>query len=90
MLNSLSNHVHDLVGGLAAVLTTVAFIPQARLTWKMRRAEGVSLGMYSILTTGLALWLVYGLIIGAWPVIIANAFTLMLAMFILGMKVRFG
>lgn len=82
--------LHNLVGSLAAVLTTLAFVPQAWLTWKTRRAEGVSLGMYSIFTIGVALWLVYGLMLGAWPVIIANLITLVLAVFILGMKLRFG
>lgn len=83
-------HLGDVIGGLAATLTTIAFIPQAWLTWKTRRADGVSLGMYSIFTTGIALWLVYGCILGAWPVIIANALTLALALFILAMKLRFG
>lgn len=83
-------HLDDLVGTLAAMLTTAAFIPQAWLTWKTRRTEGISLGMYSIFTTGVALWLTYGLLIGAWPVIIANTLTLALALFILAMKLRFG
>lgn len=81
---------HNLVGALAAALTTIAFIPQAWMTWKTRRADGVSLGMYTIFTTGVALWLLYGVLIGAWPVIIANIFTLALALFILVMKLRFG
>ncbi len=80
----------NLIGSLAAFLTTLAFVPQAWLTWKSRRAEGISLGMYSMFTIGVALWLVYGLILGAWPVIIANLVTLVLALFILGMKLRFG
>jgi MtN3 and saliva related transmembrane protein len=80
----------DLIGGAAAILTTAAFIPQAWHTWKTRHAEGISLGMYSIFTTGVALWLTYGLIIGAWPVIIANGITFVLALFILTMKIRFG
>jgi len=79
----------DLIGFMAATLTTGAFIPQAWLTWKTRRADGVSLGMYSIFTTGVALWLAYGLMIGSWPVTIANAITLALALFILVMKLRF-
>lgn len=80
----------DVIGALAAVLTTIAFVPQAWLTWKSRRADGISLSMYSIFTTGVALWLLYGLIIEAWPVIVANAVTLALALFILVMKIRFG
>ncbi|GAB3539126.1 SemiSWEET transporter [Noviherbaspirillum agri] len=89
LLNDIS-HLANLIGAVAATLTTIAFIPQALLTWKTRRAEGVSLGMYSLFTTGVALWLLYGLLIGAWPVIIANVFTLALALFIITMKLRFG
>lgn len=81
---------HDLVGSLAALLTTIAFVPQAWMTWKTRRADGVSLGMYSIFTSGVAMWLLYGILLAAWPIIIANIFTLSLALFILTMKVRFG
>ncbi|WP_085314422.1 SemiSWEET transporter [Derxia lacustris] len=80
----------EILGFAAAFCTTGAFIPQALLTWRTRRADGVSLGMYSIFTTGVALWLVYGLLIGSWPVAIANAVTLGLALFILAMKLRFG
>ena len=55
----------DAIGYRAATLTTAAFIPQAWLTWKTQRVDGVSLGMYSIFTPGVALWLVYSLVIGA-------------------------
>ena len=79
-----------LVGSAAATLTTIAFVPQVWLTWKSRCADGVSLGMYSIFIVGVALWLTYGLILGAWPIIIANSVTLVLAGFILMMKIRFG
>ena len=78
------------IGSLAAILTTVAFIPQAWMTWKSRRADGVSLGMYTIFTSGVALWFIYGMMIGSWPVIIASFLTLLLALFILVMKLRFG
>lgn len=80
----------DLIGYLAATLTTISFVPQARLVWRTRRAENLSLAMYLVFATGVALWLVYGLWIGSWPVVIANAITLMLAGFILVMKLRFG
>ncbi len=79
----------ELIGYAAASLTTTAFIPQAWLTWKSRRVDGVSLGMYSIFTLGIALWLAYGVLIGAWPIIAANAMTLLLAVFILSMKIRY-
>jgi MtN3 and saliva related transmembrane protein len=76
----------DLIGGIAAILTTSAFIPQAWLTWRTRRAEGVSIGMYSIFITGVLFWLVYGCLLGSWPIIAANIVTLLLALFILAMK----
>lgn len=90
MFFSSLGHIDNLVGALAAILTTVAFVPQAWMTWKTRRADGVSLGMYGIFTSGVAMWLLYGVLLGAWPIIIANVFTLTLALFILGMKLRFG
>lgn len=83
-------HMGDLIGTLAAALTTAAFIPQAWQTWKTRQANGVSLGMYCIFTIGVGLWLMYGVLIGSKPVIVANGLTLALALFILFMKLRFG
>ena len=78
----------DLIGFMAAFLTTTAFVPQAWLTWKTGRADGVSLGMYLIFTSGVALWLGYGILIGAWPIMVANFITLLLSLFILVMKIR--
>lgn len=79
------NHV-DLIGSLAACLTTVSFVPQAWLTFKTRDVSGVSLLMYSVFTVGVALWLAYGLLLRSWPMVIANAITLVLALMILAMK----
>lgn len=79
----------ELIGYLAAILTTCSFVPQAWLTFRTRDVSGISLGMYSVFTTGVALWLVYGLLLGAWPIVAANAVTLALAMAILAMKLRF-
>ena len=75
------------VGSAAALLTTAAFVPQAWLTFRTRDVSGISLGMYATFTVGVALWLVYGVLIGAWPVIAANAVTLALSLAILAMKV---
>lgn len=80
----------DLIGYLAASLTTLAFVPQAWMTWRSRDVRGISLGMYSVFTAGVALWLVYGVLLGAWPLMLANGITLVLALFILGMKLRYG
>ena len=80
----------EAVGSLAAILTTVSFVPQAWHSFKTRDVSGISLGMYSVFTAGVALWLAYGWLLGAWPIVIANAITLALAAAILTMKLRFG
>ena len=59
-------------------------------TFRTRDVSGISLGMYSVFTTGVALWLVYGIAAQAWPIVVANAITLLLASTILGMKLRFA
>jgi MtN3 and saliva related transmembrane protein len=82
--------ISDLFGYIAAILTTAAFIPQAWLTWKRKQTEGVSLGMYAVFTAGVAAWLCYGILLHSVPIILANVFTLLLALFILVMKVRYG
>jgi len=79
----------DLIGYFAAILTTLSFVPQAWHTFTTRDVRGISLGMYSAFTLGVALWLVYGLLLGAWPIVVANAVTLALAAAILVMKLRF-
>ena len=79
----------DFIGYCAAILTTVSFVPQAWHTFRTRDVRGISLGMYSAFTFGVALWLVYGLLLGAWPIVVANAVTLALAAGILVMKLRF-
>ena len=80
----------DAIGSVAAVLTTASFIPQAWHSFKTRDVSGVSLGMYSVFTLGVALWLLYGVLLQSWPLMIANSITLVLAAAILGMKLRFG
>ena len=80
----------DLIGSVAAVLTTASFIPQAWHSFKTRDVSGISLGMYSVFTVGVALWLLYGVLLQSWPLMIANSITLLLALAILGMKLRFG
>ena len=75
------------VGYAAAVLTTASFLPQAALTLRTRDVSGISLGMYCAFTLGVALWLVYGWRLGAWPIIVANAVTLLLAATIMSIKI---
>jgi MtN3 and saliva related transmembrane protein len=80
----------DVLGYVAATLTTASFVPQAWLTFRTRDVSGISLAMYSVFTLGIALWLVYGIFIEAWPVVIANVVTFALAAAILGMKLSMG
>ena len=81
--------ISEWVGYAAAFLTTASFVPQALHTFQTKDVRGISLGMYSAFTAGVALWLVYGLLLGAWPIVIANAVTLSLAATILVMKLRY-
>ena len=76
----------DGLGYAAAALTTAAFLPQAWLTFRTRDVSGISLAMYSVFTLGIAAWLVYGLLLRAWPIVVANAITLVLSAGILAMK----
>jgi MtN3 and saliva related transmembrane protein len=80
----------DWLGYAAATLTTASFVPQAWLTFKTKDVRGISLGMYSAFTLGVALWLIYGVLIDAWPIVVANAITLALASCILGMRWWYG
>jgi MtN3 and saliva related transmembrane protein len=78
----------DIIGYCAAFLTTIAFLPQAIQSWRLRDLSGISLAMYSLFTAGVGLWLVYGLIIEKWPLILANTLTFILALSILILKLR--
>ena len=79
----------DSIGTVAACLTTASFVPQVWHTLRTRDVRGISLGMYSLFTVGVVLWLVYGILLMAWPIIIANAITASLALLILVMKLRY-
>ncbi len=79
----------NVLGLLAGTLTTISFVPQVWQTWKTRSAKDLSLSMLLIFTTGIALWLVYGLWMQAPPLIISNVITLVLAATLLGFKLVF-
>ena len=85
---NLAPHQIEIIGYCAAFLTTIAFLPQAIQSWRTRDLAGVSLGMYCLFIAGVGLWLIYGLIIEKWPLILANALTFALALSILILKVR--
>ena len=77
------------IGLAAAVLTTAAFAPQAWMAWRSRSTRDVSLAMFTLMVAGITLWLVYGILIGDLPLIVANTVTLVLAASILVAKIRF-
>ena len=81
-------NISDLVGYFSAFLTTVAFIPQAYHSWRTRDLSGVSLPMYSIFSAGVAGWLMYGLMISSWPIVIANSITFLLSCVVLWLKLK--
>ena len=80
----------ETVGMLAGVLTTVAFVPQVMRTWTTGSARDFSLKMLLLFVAGVGLWLAYGLLTRSAPMVLANTATLLLASYILSVKVRRG
>lgn len=78
--------VTQAVGSTAALLTTLAFVPQVVKTLKTRHTRDISLSMWVLFSAGVALWLAYGILLMAWPVIAANAATLVLSLIVLAVK----
>lgn len=76
------------IGVIAAILTTVAFVPQVWRVMRTRDTNAISLLMYLLFSTGVTLWLVYGVMLWLWPIIIANTITLVLALIVIFFKVR--
>ena len=82
--------ITELFGYLAAFLTTISFIPQVIHVWRSKHTKDISLGMYSIFTLGIVVWFIYGILLGSWPIIIANTITIVLAGSVLAMKLKYG
>lgn len=80
----------ELVGTIAALITTLGWLPQIVKILRERAAGSISLGTNAMLASGVFLWTLYGLFIGSWPVIMANGITLLFILTILGLKVRYG
>jgi MtN3 and saliva related transmembrane protein len=78
----------DILGYIAASLTTVSFLPQALGSVRTGRTDGLSLPMYALFSAGVALWLAYGVAVQSWPVILANLVTLGFAIVILTLIIR--
>jgi MtN3 and saliva related transmembrane protein len=80
--------MQEVIAYLAAICTTVAFVPQAIMVWKTRNTVSISFVMYMVFITGLALWTVYGVMTWQMPIMVANVVTIILASSILLMKVN--
>ena len=78
----------DLIGYSSGLLTTIAFVPQALHSLKTRDLSGISLPMYSLFSLGVLGWLIYGVMIDSWPIIVANCITLILACTVLYLKIK--
>ena len=79
---------YEIIGLVAAALTTSAFIPQVYKVYKEKSAVGISLTMYLIFFIGLSLWLLYGCLVGSISIVIANGVTLILAAIIIYYKLK--
>ena len=82
------DQMFEIIGLLAAFLTTSAFIPQVYKIYKEKKADGISLTMYVILFIGVLLWLLYGILIGSLSIIIANGITALLQLSIIIFKLK--
>jgi MtN3 and saliva related transmembrane protein len=80
----------DLVGYIAATLTTAAFLPQVLKVWRSKSTKDLALPTLLSFITGVSMWLTYGLLVKSMPIIIANAVTLLLNLVILHFKLKYG
>lgn len=78
------------IGYLAGILTTLAYLPQLTKVWTTKSTEDISLRMMLVLSAGLSLWIAFGILRGEIPIVIANSVSLMLALAIVLLKLRYG
>lgn len=77
------------IGSVAAVLTTVAFVPQVVRVWRLKDARDISSATFGVFAAGVLVWFVYGLLIPSFPIVFANGITFVLALWILALKRRY-
>ena len=78
-----------LIGSIAAICTTGAFVPQVIRVWRLKSAEEISLTTFLVFSVGTLAWLIYGLLILSYPVILANAVTLVLSLTMVSLKLNY-
>ena len=79
---------YEIIGLIAAFITTASFLPQVYKTWKTKQTEGLSLTMYVTFFIGIVLWLIYGIHLNSLPMILANSITAVSSLFLVIMKLR--
>ena len=79
-----------IVGYAAGTLTTIAFVPQLLKVWRTKSTEDISLLMFLIFTSGVVMWLIYGVLLDEAPIVVTNTVTLGLASAILWLKIKYG
>jgi len=80
---------YELIGFIAASLTTAAFIPQVYKAYRTKSVENISLTMYVVFLTGIVLWFIYGYFLHSWPMILSNGITALLALMIIYFKFKY-
>ncbi|WP_210485064.1 SemiSWEET transporter [Microvirga antarctica] len=80
----------QIIGFVAAILTTVCWLPQALKTLRTKDTKSLSLVTQCVFALGVALWLIYGILVGNAPIILANSVTFVLVALIVAMKLRYG
>ncbi len=79
----------EIVGLIAGVLTTIAYLPQVRKTWKTKSVKELSLSMYIVMFVGVMLWLTYGILIDSISIILANIVTGVLTSMLIYFKFKY-
>lgn len=79
----------EILGFVAAILTTGAYVPQVYKTWKLKSTKDISFSMYAVMLTGVILWLIYGVYLNSLPIILANIITMILLSFVIVLKIKY-
>ena len=82
------NNLENIIGYISAVCTTIAYVPQVLKVYKTKSTRDISLGMFLLMNAGIAGWLVYGVLLNKMPIIAANFVSLLLTLYILGVKLK--
>jgi MtN3 and saliva related transmembrane protein len=86
----LRTYLPTIIGILAGICTTSAAVPQVIKIIRTRHTADISLIMYVLLSTGIFLWFLYGILLGDMPIIVANGFSLIIVTTVLILKIRHG